>query len=62
MREASGFGFRFDVPVLASVYVPALVLTLAAAVAVFRFKIGTMKVLGACAAAGLDWGAAAGAV
>ena len=62
VRPVSGFGLRFDVPVLASVYVPALVLTVAALVAVFRFKVGTMKVLAACAAAGLAWGAAAGAL
>jgi chromate transporter len=60
VRSVEAPGLRFDVPVLASVSVPALVLTLAALVAVFRFKIGTMKVLGACAAAGLAWGAVLG--
>src|SRR6202011_679329 len=41
-----GYGFGFDMPVLASVNPWALVLSLAAIVAVFRFKVGTMQVLG----------------
>ena len=48
-----GYGFGFDMPVLASVNPWALVLSLAAIVAVFRFKIGTMPVLAACSAAGI---------
>jgi chromate transporter len=48
-----GYGFGFDMPVLASVNPWALVLSLAAIVAVFRFKVGTMQVLGACSAAGI---------
>ena len=42
----------FDVPVPGTINVAALVLALAAAVAVFRFKAGVLQVLGACAAAG----------
>ena len=58
VRELAGPGFRCDVPVLASVNVAALILTLAALIAVFRFKVGTMKVLAACAVAGVAaWGA-----
>jgi chromate transporter len=44
-----------DVPVLATVNVPALILTVAAILAVFRFNIGTLWVLGACAIAGVGW-------
>jgi chromate transporter len=45
-------GGSFDVPVLASVNWPALVLATAAIVAVFRFKFGVLAVLGACAILG----------
>src|SRR5204862_7895964 len=47
------WGFGFDMPVLASVNPWALVLSLAAIVAIFRFKIGTMQILTACSAAGI---------
>src|SRR5437660_10004629 len=47
-----GYGFGFDMPVLASVNPWALELSLAAIVAVFRFKVGTMQVRAACSAAG----------
>ena len=44
---------RFDVPVLSSVNVPALVLTVAALIAVFRFKAGPLAVIAGAAAAGI---------
>jgi chromate transporter len=44
---------RFEMPVLASVNVWALLLTLAAIVAVFRLKIGMIPVLAGCAMAGV---------
>ncbi|AWN50756.1 chromate efflux transporter [Methylobacterium sp. 17Sr1-1] len=44
---------RLDVPVLSSVDPYALALALAATVAVFRFRVGMIPVLGACAAAGV---------
>jgi chromate transporter len=45
------FPLSFDMPVLASVDIPALVLSLAAATAIFRFKLGMLTVLaGSCAA------------
>ncbi|KMO28332.1 chromate efflux transporter [Methylobacterium aquaticum] len=44
---------RLDLPVLASVDPYALALALAAVVAVFRFRVGMLPVLGACAAAGV---------
>jgi chromate transporter len=45
-------GGSFDVPVLDTVNVAALVLAVLAAVAVFRFKAGVLQVLAVCAAAG----------
>ena len=44
---------QIDVPVLSSINLAALVLTIAALVAVFRFKLGTLTVIGAAAAAGM---------
>ena len=41
-----------DVPVLDSINIPATLLSIAALIAVFRFKIGVLPVLGACAAIG----------
>ena len=53
-RETSpvrSFGLSFDMPVLSSVDVPALVLAIAAATAIFRFNVGMLTVLaGSCAA------------
>jgi chromate transporter len=53
-RETSpvrSFGLSFDMPVLSSVDIPALVLAIAAATAVFRFNLGMLTVLaGSCAA------------
>ncbi len=45
------FPLDFDMPVLTSVDLPALVLSIAAATAIFRFKLGMLTVLaGSCAA------------
>ena len=55
-RETSpvrSFGLSFDRPVLSSVDIPALVLALAAAVAVFHFNLGMLTVLGGSCAAGI---------
>ena len=43
----------FDMPVLASLHVPALLLALGAAVAVFRFKVGMIPTLVVTSAAGV---------
>jgi chromate transporter len=51
--EAHWAGFSLEIPVLKSVNVPSLVLTIGALVAVFRFKVNTIAVLGACSALGL---------
>jgi chromate transporter len=52
-RETSpvrSFGLSFDMPVISSVDVPALVLAIAAATAIFRFNMGMLTVLaGSCA-------------
>jgi chromate transporter len=48
-----GFGVAFDAPVLASVNLWALLLSLAAIVAIFRFKAGMIQTLAACSAAGV---------
>lgn len=53
-------GASVDVPVLKSVDVPSLVLSLAAAVAIFRFKFGMLPVLLACALAGVIYSLALG--
>lgn len=45
------FPLNFDMPVLTSVDIPALLLSIAAASAIFRFKLGMLTVLaGSCAA------------
>lgn len=47
------FGLSFDAPVLTSVDPWALVLSVAAATAIFRFNAGMLQTLAACAAAGV---------
>jgi chromate transporter len=44
-----------EIPSWITLRLPALILTAAALVAVFRFKFGPMLVIPACAAAGLIW-------
>jgi chromate transporter len=53
VREVEGFGMSLDIPVFATIDPVALVLTLAAVVALFSFKIGMIPVLAACSAAGV---------
>jgi chromate transporter len=48
-----GLGFSFDAPVLASVDLPALALSVAAAIAIFRFSIGMLLVLAASCITGV---------
>ncbi len=45
-------GGTLDVPILASVRWPALILAVGAIVAVFRFKVGVLPVLGVCSVLG----------
>lgn len=51
--EVRGYGLSFDAPVLSSVNPWALVLSVAAAIAIFRFKAGMLQTLAACSAAGI---------
>jgi chromate transporter len=51
--EVRGLGLAFDAPVLSSVDVAALVLSIAAATAIFRFRFGMLTVLAASCAAGV---------
>ncbi|MFC1458645.1 chromate efflux transporter [Microvirga arabica] len=48
-----GFGLSFDAPVLASVDIWALLLSAAAVIAMFRFKVGMIPTLAACSVAGI---------
>jgi chromate transporter len=51
--EVRGLGLAFDAPVLSSVDIPALVLSIGAATAIFRFRFGMLTVLAASCAAGV---------
>ena len=48
-----GYGLSIGLPVLSSVNWPAVVLSLAAIVAMFRFKVGMFATLAACSVAGV---------
>ncbi len=47
------YGLHLDVPVLSSIDIWAVLLAIAAALAVFRFKVGMLTTLAACSAAGV---------
>jgi len=53
VRPVRGFGLAFEAPVLLSVNLWALALSIAAAVAIFRFKAGMIPTLAGCCAAGV---------
>jgi chromate transporter len=53
VQPVDGFGIAFDAPVLSSVDPWALLLSVAAMVAIFRFKVGMIPTLLACSAAGV---------
>src|SRR5215211_5794708 len=53
VRAVPVLGLTLDVPTLASINLASLVLTLAALLAVFRFKVGMIPVLAACSFAGV---------
>jgi chromate transporter len=53
--EVGAFGMSLDVPLLRTVNVASLALTVAAVLAVFRFKVGMIPTLAACALAGMLW-------
>ena len=53
VTQVRGYGLSFDAPVLATADPWALALSLAAIIAIFRFKIGMMWTLAACSAIGI---------
>jgi chromate transporter len=53
VRPVHGYEFSFDMPVLTSVDPWALALAIAAAIAIFRFKVGMIPTLAACCGAGV---------
>src|SRR5262249_60988765 len=53
VRPVRGFGLAFEAPVLASVNLWAFALSIAAAIAIFRFKAGMIPTLAGCCAAGV---------
>ena len=57
-----GYGLSVDVPVWSSISIPALVLTVAAILAIFQFKVRMIPTLAACSVAGALWYAVSGAL
>jgi chromate transporter len=55
LRETRFLGAEADIPVVTSLNIPSLVLTVGAILALFRFHAGMVKTLGACAALGILW-------
>src|ERR1700720_2386937 len=53
LTPVRGYGVSFDAPVLTSVDPWALALAVAAAIAIFRFKVGMIPTLAACCCAGV---------
>jgi chromate transporter len=53
VHEVQALGLTLDVPVLTSINLASFALTLAALIAVFRFKVGMIPVLAACSIAGM---------
>ncbi|MEW6016943.1 MAG: chromate efflux transporter [Pseudomonadota bacterium] len=53
VRDISGWGLQLDMPVLPTINWASLLLTLAAALAIFRFKLGVIPVLLGCASIGV---------
>ncbi len=53
VREVAAGPLALDLPALASVNLPSLLLAAAAAIAAFRFKVGVIPLLLGCAAAGV---------
>ncbi|PBB69450.1 chromate transporter [Mesorhizobium sp. WSM4312] len=62
LHERQGFGMNVDVPVLSSINIPSLVLTIGALLAVFRFKVGMLPVLAVCSVLGVLYGFATGGI
>src|SRR3954451_17471129 len=52
-EHVQGFGFSFDIPIPSTVDPWAVLLSIAAMIAIFRFKVGMIPTLAACSVAGL---------
>jgi chromate transporter len=55
VEEVNRMGLRLSVPVWSTLDLGALVITVLAFLALFRWKLGMLKTLGLCVAAGLAW-------
>jgi chromate transporter len=53
VTQVQGYGFNFEAPILSSVDLWALLLSLAAVVAMFRFQVGMILTLMACSITGI---------
>jgi len=53
--ELHAYGLTLNIPVLNSISWPTLVLSLAAMIAMFRFKVGMIPALAASCALGVAW-------
>jgi chromate transporter len=62
VEEVRMLAVSIDVPAPASLNVPSLALTLAALIAIFWYKVGMIPVLAACAALGIAYHLAGGAI
>ncbi len=62
VTEWQGYGLAMSIPVLATINWPALLLSLAAAIAMFRFKAGMATTLASCSALGALYYLAMGAL
>ncbi|MEF3129618.1 chromate efflux transporter [Rhizobium leguminosarum] len=60
VRTQTAGPFVLDIPVLSSVLIPSLALSIVAAVAMFRFRASAITTLVACAAIGVLWKALVG--
>jgi chromate transporter len=52
VRQVQGFGFSFDVPIPGSLDAWAILLSIGAMIAIFRFKVGMIPTLLACSVVG----------
>ena len=55
MTPLSWLGLRLELPVVSSLNIPSALLTAAAAVAAFRFRIGMIPLLLICSGVGVAW-------
>jgi len=62
LHEVRALEMTVDVPVISSINIASLVLTLGALLAVFRFKMGMLQVLAGCSIVGLLYGLLTGQV